>query len=187
MEHATRAGSHSVTLHPECAQTAWSVELLLPVQPTAWKHRLDNRKHKTQHRTAASTKRTAPADNVLAPSTSWHLLSLYSQGTQVSLLSSVRLRKGERGSKVPFLQFLCGPGQQGVNMLHGLRQTRAGLPTHPAIAEPPFFQCPWGHRVRGAAVQWVLSSAQQFPWVPVSTSTNQALTQTQPPGLLPSQ
>lgn len=146
-----------------------------------------NRKHKTQHRAAASTKRTAPADNVLAPSTSWHLLSLYSQGTQVSLLSSVRLRKGERGSKVPFLQFLCGPGQQGVNMLHGLRQTRAGLPTHPAIAEPPFFQCPWGHRVRGAAVQWVLSSAQQFPWVPVSTSTNQALTQTQPPGLLPSQ
>lgn len=176
-----RAGSHSVTLHAECTQTAWSVELLLSVQPTACKHRLDNRKHKTQHRTAASMKCTVPADNVLAPSVSLQ------QGTHVFLLSSVRLRKGERGSKVPFLQFLCGPGQQGVNMLHGLRQTRAGLPTHPAIAEPPFFQCPWGHRVRGAAVQWVLSSAQQFPWVPVSTSTNQALTQTQPPGLLPSQ
>lgn len=29
-----------------------------------------NRKHKTQHRAAASTKRTAPADNVLAPSVS---------------------------------------------------------------------------------------------------------------------
>lgn len=65
-----RAGSHSVTLHAECTQTAWSVELLLPVQPTAWKHRLDNRKHKTQHRTAASTKRTAPADHVLVPSVS---------------------------------------------------------------------------------------------------------------------
>lgn len=176
-----RAGSHSVTLHAECTQTAWSVELLLPVQPTAWKHRLET--ENTRRNTEPRLLRSAP----LLLTTSWYLLSLYSQGTQVSLLSSVRLRKGERGSKVPFLQFLCGPGQQGVNMLHGLRQTRAGLPTHPAIAEPPFFQCPWGHRVRGAAVQWVLSSAQQFPWVPVSTSTNQALTQTQPPGLLPSQ
>lgn len=65
-----RAGSHSVTLHAECTQTAWSVELLLSVQPTACKHRLDNRKHKTQHRTAASMKCTVPADNVLAPSVS---------------------------------------------------------------------------------------------------------------------
>lgn len=136
-----RAGSHSVTLHAECTQTAG--QLLLPVQPTAWKHRLDNRKHKTQRRTAASTKRTIPADNVLAPS-----VSLQPRDSGVSPVLS-QAKEGREGSKVPFLQFLCGPGQQGVNMLHGLRQTRTGLPTHPAIAEPPFFQCPWGHRVRG--------------------------------------
>lgn len=101
-----RAGSHSVTLHAECTQTAG--QLLLPVQPTAWKHRLDNRKHKTQRRTAASTKRTIPADNVLAPS-----VSLYSQGTLVSLLSSVRLRKGERGAKFHFFSFSVAQGSKG--------------------------------------------------------------------------